>query len=55
MAIITNEVKEMDKITVNYLEMYMNHIDGYKQYKKEKAEMASRIQESDNSISAVQA
>ncbi|WP_186763795.1 hypothetical protein [Planomicrobium sp. CPCC 101079] len=45
MTIIKNEVKQMDKITVNYLEMYMNHIEGYKQYKKEKAKLVPVIEE----------
>jgi len=34
MTIITKEMQEMDKMTVNYLEIYKNHIKGYKQYKK---------------------
>jgi hypothetical protein len=44
MAIITNEVKEMDKMTVNYLELYMDHIEGYKRYKKEKTKQSQRLE-----------
>lgn len=36
MTIITKETKEMGKTTVNYLEMYLEHIKGYKEYKKAK-------------------
>ncbi|WP_186725607.1 hypothetical protein [Planomicrobium sp. CPCC 101110] len=56
MAIITNEVKGMDKITVNYLEMYKDYIKGYKQYKKEKAAvMAAAEENSDAEMPAIQA
>ncbi|PSL40954.1 hypothetical protein B0H99_10386 [Planomicrobium soli] len=56
MAIIKNEVKEMDKITVNYLEMYLNHIEGYKQYKKEKANRVMVIKEiQETEVTAIQA
>ncbi|MDN7240762.1 hypothetical protein QWY14_03125 [Planococcus sp. N028] len=40
MTIITKEVLEMDKITVNYLEIYKNHINGYKQYKKNRVKLS---------------
>jgi hypothetical protein len=43
MAIHVNEVKEMDKMTVNYLELYKNYIKGYKQYKQEKAQLEAKF------------
>ncbi|WP_165843748.1 hypothetical protein [Planococcus halotolerans] len=36
MTVITNEATKMDGLTKTYLEMYVEHIDGYKQYKLEK-------------------
>lgn len=36
MTVITNEETKMDGLTKTYLEMYVEHINGYKQYKLEK-------------------
>lgn len=56
MAIITNEVKEMDKITVNYLEMYKDYIKGYKEYKQEKAAIMAAVKKNnDTEMPAIQA
>lgn len=46
MAII-KEIKEMDKMEINYLEVYTNHITGYKQYKEEKQKAEHRITNAD--------
>lgn len=36
MTVIANEEMKMDGLTKTYLEMYEEHINGYKQYKLEK-------------------
>lgn len=38
MTIIQKETHEMEEMAVNYLELYLNHLEGYKQYKEEKYE-----------------
>ena len=44
MTIITKETKEMDKTTVNYLEMYLEHVKGYKEYKKDRNDFALKAE-----------
>ncbi|CEG22862.1 hypothetical protein BN1080_01797 [Planococcus massiliensis] len=36
MTIIQKETIEMEENAINYLELYLNHIAGYKKYKEEK-------------------
>ncbi|GKW44456.1 hypothetical protein [Planococcus sp. NCCP-2050] len=36
MTIIQRETNEMEDNAINYLELYLNHLEGYKKYKEEK-------------------
>lgn len=36
MTIIQRETNEMEENAINYLELYLNHLEGYKKYKEEK-------------------
>lgn len=48
MTVIANEEKKMDEAVKTYLEMYEEHIDGYKQYKLEKTTVSISMEEAQN-------
>lgn len=42
MTIIQREANEMEEMAVSYLEVYLNHLEGYKKYKEEKRQAVQR-------------
>lgn len=48
MTVIANEEKKMDGVVKNYLEIYEEHIKGYKQYKLEKIAVSIVMMEAQN-------
>ena len=44
MTVMIKEERKMDKRKMTYLEVYEEHLNGYKQYKMDKVALNSRVE-----------